>query len=367
MSHGRRILPFLLLTLAAGGVLVATYRSPDWDYQCFVNAAVLLEEGKSPYSFEMGTRYIYPPPAAYVFLLARAVLPSDQAVFAVYQGVQLMLLAAAFLLTEKLARRLGISERHAPAAAAAVLVINFPLLYTLRHHNTNLVLLDGVLAAMLFPRSALAGLALAAATLLKLYPMLLLVPLWAFGYRRIALWWAVGMALSLLPGGMRGDWPAFLDLLPNMPRGEAVLDNSVGSLLDRGARALDLQPATAVISAAAAAIGLAGLALVSVRLIRARTAANVAPAFLRSCAEWTAAALLLSPIAWPEHFVLTVPLILVFLAEQPIRLAAAAGIVMVLALPRTPHYPRSHHFLAGLVVLLALAPRYPRGVQSNHR
>lgn len=363
----RRVLPFLVITLAAGAVLVATYRAPDWDYRCYVNAAVLIDQGKSPYSPELGTQYLYPPPMAHLFRALRAVLPDDQALFALYQGVQLVLLGAAFLLATTLARRLGLGDRRAPMLAAAVLIANFPLLYTLRHHNTNLALLDAALAAMLFPRAAVSGLVLAGATLLKLYPAFLLVPLWAFGYRRIAVWWGAGMLLPMLSSGVRADWPGFIELLPNMPKGEAVLDSSVTSLIERGARSMNLQLSKVAISAGAALAGLAALALIARRLFRARAAAGNSHAFFRSCAEWTAVVLLLSPIAWPEHFVLAVPLVLVLLAEQPRRLVVAAGIVLVLALPRTPHYPLSHHFLAGLVLLLSVAPRYPRGEQIAQR
>lgn len=368
MTSSRRLATACLaLTLAAGAFVIASFPIPDWDYRCYVNAAVLIDQGKSPYSPELGTQYLYPPPVAHLFRLLRSVLPSDAAVFWLYQGVQLALLGAGFLLVAALARRLGIGARLSYPLAAALLIVNYPILYTLRHHNTNLVLLDAALAAMLFPRAAVSGLVLAGATLLKLYPAFLLVPLWAFGYRRIALWWGVGMLLPLLSSGVRADWPAFIELLPNMPKGEAVLDNSVTSLIARGARAMPLQLSTHAIAVLAALAGLAALALTARRLFQARAAAGRSHAFVRSCAEWSAVVLLLSPIAWPEHFALTVPLIVVLLSEQPKRLLVLAGIALVLWLPRTPHYPFSHHFLAGVILLLIVSPRYPSGVQINQR
>jgi len=357
----------LALTLAAGAFVIASFPSPDWDYRCYVNAAVLIDQGRSPYSPELGTQYLYPPPAAHVFRFLRRVLPSDAAVFWLYQGVQLVLLGAGVLLVAALARRVGIGERLSYPLAAALLIFNYPILYTLRHHNTNLVLLDAALAAMLFPRAAVSGLVLASATLLKLYPAFLLVPLWAFGYRRIAVWWAVGMLLPMLSSGVRADWPAFIELLPTMPKGEAVLDNSVTSLIERGVRSMPLRLSKGAISVSAALAGVAAVALMGRRLLRARAAAGRSHAFFRSCAEWTAVVLLLSPIAWPEHFALAVPLIVVLLAEQPKRLLVLAGAALVLWLPRTPHYPFSHHFLAGLILLLGVLPRYPSGVPINQR
>lgn len=368
MTPGRRLAPaFLALTLAAGAVVIASFPHPDWDYRCYVNAAVLIDQGRSPYSPELGTQYLYPPPAAHLFGVLRKVLPGDSAVFWLYQGVQLALLGAGFLLAAALARRLGITERLSYPLAAALLIANYPILYTLRHHNTNLVLLDAAMAAMLFPRAALSGLALAAATLLKLYPAFLLLPLWVFGYRRIALWWAAGMLLPLLSSGVRHDWPAFLALLPDMPRGEAILDNSVASAIERGAHLFGYAPQRPAVSAVAAVLGLAALSLLLVRLYRAQARPERSHAFLRSAAEWTAAALLLSPLAWPEHFALTVPLIVVLFSEDPKRVWLLAGAALVLWLPRTPHYPFSHHFLAGLILLLSLAPRYSSGVQISQR
>ena len=347
--------------------MIAAFPSPDWDYRCYVNAAVLLDQGKSPYSPELGTQYLYPPPVAHVFRFLRSVLPNDGVLFGVDQSVQLVLLAAAYFLTATLARRLGIGDRLAYPLAASMVILNYPILYTLRHHNTNLLLLDAVLLAMLFPRAAASGLVLAAATMLKLYPAFLLLPLWVFGYRRIAMWWAIGMLLPLLSGGVRHDWPAFIDLLPDMPKGEAVLDNSVTSAIERAWRASGAHPPRAIVSGIAAVVGIAALSLLLVRLHRARFSPDRDHAFLRSCAEWASVVLLLSPIAWPEHFALALPLAVVLLAEDSRRTAALAGIALVLLLPRTGLYPYSHHFLAGLILLLSLAPPYRRGLQTSQR
>lgn len=358
MIQDRRSLAGLAAVLAFGLAVILAYPAQDWDYRCYVNAARLIEMGQSPYSAALGTQYLYPPPMAHLFVALHRALGSDAAVFQLYSGVQLVLLGGAYVLMVVLLRRLGVAGRMAAPLAAVLLIINAPVFYTLRHDNTNLALLDAALLAMLYPRAAVSGLALAAATLLKLYPAFLLVPLWFFGHRRIALWWAIGMLLPFIASGPRHDLPAFLEILPNMPKGEAVLDNSVTSLFDRGLRILGAPQPRLVVSAVAAMVGLGAVALVGWRLYRGSP-------FLRACAEWTAVVLLLSPIAWPEHFVIVLPLIAIALAERRRMAAVGLAVVLITMLPRTAVYPLSHHFLFGLVLLMTAA--YPRGRQTSQR
>ena len=346
---GRRSIVFLLAVLTFGLAVIAGYPMQDWDYRCYVNAARLIEIGRSPYSAELGTQYLYPPPMAHLFVALRRALPSDDAVFMLYSGVQLCLLGGAYVLMVLLLRRLEVSARVAAALAAVLLIVNAPVFYTLRHDNTNLALLDAALLAMLYPRAAMSGLVLAGATLLKLYPAFLLVPLWIFGYRKIAFWWAIGMLLPFAASGPRHDLPAFLEILPNMPKGEAVLDNSVTSLVERGFRLAGAPQSRIVIQAIAGAAGLAAVAVVAWRLFKGAT-------FLRACAEWTAVVLLLSPIAWPEHFVIVLPLLVLAFLDGHHRLLAATAYVLVLVLPRTALYPLSHHFLFGLALLIGASP-----------
>ena len=365
---GRRALVCLLAVLAFGAAVIAGYPAQDWDYRCYVNAARLIEMGRSPYSGELGTQYLYPPPMAHLFVALRRVLPGDDAVFLLYSGVQICLLAGAYVLMVLLLRRLNVGARTASALGAALLIVNAPVFYTLRHDNTNLALLDAALVAMLYPRAAVSGLLLAAATLLKLYPAFLLVPLWFFGYRKIALWWAIGVLLPFAASGPRHDLPAFIEILPNMPKGEAVLDNSVSSLVERGFRMAGAAQPRLVVSAIAGVAGVAAVALVTWRLHKGIP-------FLRACAEWTAVVLLLSPIAWPEHFVIVLPLIAIALSGGPHRMLLGVAVLLVMVLPRTPIYPISHHFLFGLALLMLLPVVYSggapvddaRGVQSSHR
>ena len=360
ITGGRRALVCLLAVLAFGAAVVAGYPAQDWDYRCYVNAARLIEMGSSPYSPELGTQYLYPPPMAHLFVALRRVLPSDAAVFWLYSGLQLVLLGFAYVLMVILLRRLNVSERVAAPFAAVLLIFNAPVFYTLRHDNTNLALLDAALLAMLYPRAAVSGLFLAGATLLKLYPAFLLVPLWIFGYRRIAFWWALGMVLPFIASGPRHDLPAFLDILPHMPKGEAVLDNSVTSLVERGFTIAGAPQTRLAVSAIAGVVGLGAVALVSWRLYKGIP-------FLRACAEWTAVVLLLSPIAWPEHFVIALPLAAIALADGQRRLLVGVAVLLIALLPRTAIYPMSHHFLFGLTLLMLIPLSYARGVQSSQR
>lgn len=331
--------------------MVLAYRVPDWDFRCYLNAGELLRSGQSPYSPSLGTQYLYPPPLAHLIAFALE-FASPRAIFVGFQALQVALVIAAFCLLRVLAIRCGAPPATATMLAAALTIVNLPLFYNVRHHQVNLVLLDASLAAMLFPRhAAMSGLLLAAATTLKLYPALLLAPLWMFGYRRIALWWAAGMLAPLAFEGVRRDWAGFFEILPGMPKGEGVLDNSVTSLIERGLDAASASASPTTVKAMAAAVAIAALALVAIRLLSRRRS------FLHSAAEWTAVPLLMSPIAWEQHFVIAMPLALILLIERPRHVAVLAGTALMLWLPRTPIFPFSHHYLAGLIALFAV-PRH---------
>ena len=356
VSRDPALLPALAIVIAYALAMIAVYQVPDWDYRCYINAGELLRLGRNPYSPELGTQYLYPPPLAHLLALALGVIPQT-AIFWTFQSLQVILIAGAFVMLRELARRCGAAATHATLIAAAVTVFNLPMFYNVRHHQVNLVMLDAALLAMLFPRrAALSGLALAAATLLKLYPAVLLLPLWLFGYRRIAAWWVAGMATPLLFAGVRRDWFTFIELLPNMPKGEAVLDNSVASFIERGFLLTGTPLGAAALKLAALVIGTAFVAIALVRLARHLRERR----FLIAMAEWSAVVLFLSPIAWEQHFVVALPLAVILLVERPRDLVVIAGCGLMLLVPRTPHYPFSHHYLAGLAALFAVS-----GVRSR--
>ncbi|MFO0572542.1 MAG: glycosyltransferase family 87 protein [Polyangia bacterium] len=386
---------------AAGLILTSLYTLPllvdhplrSWDYECYEQAARALLAGRDPYA---GTGYLYPPLVAQAFAGAyRLVHAAVQAahlsglgdveifgcLFYAYQCLQLFLVVAAFALCRVLAQRLGLRPAHAAVLCTLLFVFNNPLLRTLKHGQVNLYVLDAILVAMLVPyRGPLAvGLGLALATHIKLYPILFVLPLWWIGARSAATW-AVGLTAAgfvlerRLAGGVLMD---FVRSLPGFPRGTLLRDNSLHSIVYNFAHALALDrilPARAVdVAALLLGVGLSGWIFWRVFVRTALAAPAAAPdgaARARDQAGLFGFTLLimmlLSPLVWEHHYVLTLPLAIWALARclapgtsRPRRFHAVLAAALVYTPPTFDVFPVSYHRLAGLLWLLWLATRPP--------
>jgi alpha-1,2-mannosyltransferase len=378
----------LLVTLWAL-VLVSEWSRKPFDYDCYEYAGRVLLAGGDPY--RQGLLYLYPPLLAQgmagAWLLVRYVasffgsgLGDDAAwdlVFYLYQCAQVGLVAWLAVLGARFARRIGLPTPWAEVLVAVLLVFGNPLLRTLRHGQVNLLVLDLALAGALAARSrpALAGVAIALAGHVKLYPLTLLLPLVVVGRRRAAAW-ALGTvaAVIALQTGFGRDlslWSSFLDRYAGVGGEVAFRNASVHSVLYNAIRLLGApRPAAPVASALAKAASAAALGWLALRVLareRARRDGRAAdePSFLADAGDCLALALLASPSAWEHHFLFALPLALVAVARRGAERpgAVALGLFLVFGMPTFDLFPFGYHRLAGLLLLLWITPaaRAPSG------
>lgn len=342
---------------------VVEFSARSFDYYCYETAASLLNEGGNPYSGERASRFIYPPLFAIVMAQAQlaagwlagltpGTAPPDRAsdiLFFGFRSLQLIAGICVYPLLYLLARRAGAPALASAAVSLALVLVDTPLTRTLKHNQVNLLILDLALLVCLFPgRAAAAGLLLALGTHIKLYPALLIVPLWATGYRKTVAWWAAGMLLPLAAAPMRELWPLYAEAM-RAPPGGAFRDNSVSSLVFNSARLAGLDAWARTAAAAAAALWTIGVGVTLVRRIRT---ARPWP-FHDAGATWLAAALLVSPIAWEHQYVLALPLIALRLTSTAVPAWSAVVAAGLILLPPTfDVFPLSYHRLCALAWLV---------------
>ena len=420
MSYSQRSLPFELLGLSAGAlwlfaawrawprartglapfleaaapllvalhflVLTSEYAERRFDYDCYEYAGRALLAGQNPY--EVGLIYLYPPLTAEAMAKAFEVTNAASAalgwsaaredvwerVFYLYQCAQLALVIGAYFLLRRFARAVGLVALWTPALIGALLVLDNPLFRTVRHGQVNLWILDLSLASVLAARRlpALSGAALALAVHVKLYPLLLALPM-AIRRRWRALAWSAGflalIALALADWGRDLTlWREFADFARRDFPGEIALRNtSPHAIAWNATRFLTGKPRDVGALAGAAAAGFA--AWYAARAWRReRALGESAPrgadatletrAFVAHAADALAFSLLVSPSVWEHHYVLALPLALVAVAlrgcERPGLVAL--GLFLVFGMPTFDLFPLSLHRLGGMLLLLVLAP-----------
>lgn len=372
--------------------LFTEFSRRSWDYGCYQDAGQALLDGQSPY----GSCYIYPPLPAVAMASAHRLVAAAAGwtgleldgrgvwwiVFYLYQWAQYLLVLAAWFLLRRLSQRLGASEPMASVLPAALLLASNPVLRTIRHNQVNLWILDLTLLAILLleRRPALAGLAVAVATHVKLYPVALLGVWGLAGRWRFVAWALAGLtaiaaAVTPLFGGAAA-WGPFLRLLANPQPGYASRDNSIHSLVAnvyRFAASADAEAMAAharPISTISSAISLAFVAWLALRYLRRsgllRGAAPAQPGsrsavLVAHAMDTLAAILLVSPVVWEHHYVLALPLVAwgLLAAEPRRRPLVVASAVLMLAVPTFDLFPFSFHRLAGLVLFLAATQTAP--------
>ena len=415
MSYSQRSLPFELLGLTGGAlwlfaawrawprarggvapllevaapllvalhflVLTSEYAERRFDYDCYEYAGRALLAGQNPY--EVGLIYLYPPLTAKSMAGAFEVTSAAstalgwsaarddvwERVFYLYQCAQLALAIAAYFLLRRFAREVGLDAVWTPVLVGALLVFDNPVFRTLRHGQVNLWILDLSLASVLFARRlpALSGAALALAGHVKLYPLLLALPM-AIRRRWRALAWSAGFAalIALALAGWGRDftlWREFADFARREFPGEIALRNtSPHAIAWNATRFLTGAPRAVGTLATIAAAGFAAWYLARAwrreRALREACAGVETRAFATHAADALAFSLLVSPSVWEHHYVLALPLALVSVAlrgrDRPGLVAL--GIFLAFGMPTFDLFPLSLHRLAGMGMLLALTP-----------
>ena len=256
---------------------------------------------------------------------------------------------------------------RAAATVGLLLLVDNPLLRTLRHGQVNLWILDLALIAILFARRipALAGFALALSIHVKLYPLVLLLPLALARCWRAVAWSAAGCALVVLAQTDLGrdwtPWLQFADFYSRVYPGEMAFRNSgFHSVLFNTLRFLfDLPPGSlrAPVRLAASAFSLAMALWLLLRTLARERAGGPAPdRLLTNAADALAFSLLISQSVWEHHFVFALPLVILAVAtrwrERP--LAVAVCVFLMLGMPTFDLFPLSYHRAAGLIGLLVV-------------
>jgi hypothetical protein len=380
---GRELVPIaapVAVALVCAAQLGEHPRKP-YDYDCYEYAGRALLLGENPY--RVGLTYLYPPLTAQLLALAQragaalasafGAAPDADAIwsriFYLYQCAQFGLVLALHALGVRLVQRFGAERAAAHALVALLLIVDNPLLRTLRHGQLNLFVLDAALLALLAAarRPALAGAALAFAIHAKLYPIVLLLPLAAARQRRAVAWCAAfGAAVALLQTDFGRDatlWWQFADFYRSHYPGEiAYRNNSAHSLvwntlrLGFGAQPSELRGPVAAISSATSLAVLGWLALrVRARLRRTpgQPPASEAAALFAG-ADALALSLFVSQSVWEHHFVFALPLYAIAVVERGRRapgVIALAGL-LIFGLPTADLFPFTYHRAAGLGLLL---------------
>ncbi len=386
--HWRELLPVVVPVLVSLPYLflIAEYSRRTFDFGCVEYAADAIRRGENPYG--KFPPYLYPPLTGQVMAAIYPVAENAAAalglgthrksvwglVFYGYQCAQLGLIVLAYFLCLRFAQRVGVETAWAHALVAVLLLVNNPLLRTLRNAQNNLWVLDlSLLAIVLAQRMPfVSGLSLAVAVHIKLYPLVLLLPL-ALARCWRAVGWAVLACAAILfvQTDFARDWTLwrqFPVVLEMFPREVAFRNNSLNSILTTVFTAVLGAPVErwygamrATVLAAQVAAGLWFLIRMfqRERAHRARAPGGGVPStplLFGHAADALGFGLLASPSAWEHHYVLGLPLVIWAVASRGRQWpwTVAAGALLMLAMPTFDLFPLSYHRFAGLLLLLAV-------------
>lgn len=365
-----------------------------YDYKGYEYGAAALLGGQNPYEPRY---YVYPPLTAQLFALANHLvaagarnligkeLTPDSAwtlVFYFYQCLQYLAILLAYQLSKKFAFKIAGETRLALIAAALLFVCNNPLSRTFRHGQVNLWLLDLTLAAILLLDEApeLAGIAIALAAHIKLYPIIMIVP-WVVMRR----WRAVAatvlglIAIFLIQTKFATNmelWSAYITAFFKSGHGSgAFRDNSIASVAANGLRVMHHFTGIGGESWAAPITKCATLAVIAFFAWRfflrenAFRLSETSPKsrLLHSYGHQTdtlAVMLLVSPLVWEHHFVLAIPLALWAILSNQNALPAAAWSAVLFFPPTFDVLPFSFHRVLALIALVWLTQ--PESPNANN-
>ena len=362
----------LVVTLYGIGV-IGEYSQESWDWGCYRDGAAAVLEGGTPY----GRCYIYPPLLAQILAAIHRVMEPLQhglgmnlpdtwpLVFYVFQASQIGALALLAVVGQRLARRWGLSTELAAVVVVALLVLDNPLLRTLRHNQINLWLLTiSVLAVEVLDRRPLAaGGLLALAAHIKLYPLALLAP-WVLGRR----WKAVGAAIGatvilavVVTGRNPEQWSELLAYGSRIAAGQYFRNNSILGLVINLVRVplmsveAPIEPWLPILRPIGMGLSfLAGLGVLWRLFGRWRRGGDPRARLAADTADIFALQLVVSPLVWEHHFVLAIPVAWHAIATEGRRqpILVGAGVMLALWMPTADIFLLSHHRMVGVLLLL---------------
>jgi hypothetical protein len=339
---------------------------PSWDFKCYYYAGKAVRHGTNIYSEAAlgGRRYLYSPLLATVFSAAELLSRADQQLISYWVwGWGNYWATLAFLLLMVGALRLyGVTGSWLWIGMAAAVACNVPLQRTLIYSQVNLHVVNLMLGFLLLyrRRPALSGAMLAAASVLKSTPALLLIPVFVERRWKTAAGFVAGAAV-LVGGSMAivgtRPWVDFLHNLGGMQSHGHYRDNSISSLVINVGGLLGISPysgSVALLSAALTLAAAAGLAYLAWHpRWRGVFAAAEEEQFVEGAVPFFLAAMLVaSPLIWEHHWVfvqLSFCLLVARAAGSKRLLPALLCYGLVFLVPTFDVFPISYHRLAGLV------------------
>lgn len=286
------------------------------DYACYHGGAQQLAAGRDPYSVAC---YVTPPLAAQLLAPTLAPLPFEHARWWIVglssAAVALSLLICCWLF----------AERPLVAWSEALLAIacGFPLAFLLYRGNADaFVLLACVVGlALLGERDLWAGAAIGVGAALKLYPLLLALPLLL--QRR---WWALAGGALVMAAAAGSDWTNSQRFLQRM-----AVRGGAWHALENGSLAAACFWIERALGAAAARPRLAGellfASLIAAAAWRTRTPTDDPAALRRALALWMPFCVAVPALAFAYELVMLAPLLALLAsgwATRAPRLAVAA-------------------------------------------
>jgi hypothetical protein len=177
-----------------------------YDYHGYYTASLLVREGKSPYLLD---RYVTPPVAA-ILNVPLTYIPFDTV--ALLLGALTFLAVLASLALGRHIFRFPYGENRALffISILTILCFSHPFCFLLARGNIDgfiLLLMSLGFYSLVAHRDRLAGVAFGLAVSLKVYPMLVVVPLLAFRRRKPLVWMAIILVCLFLL--MPGLWTEF--------------------------------------------------------------------------------------------------------------------------------------------------------------
>lgn len=395
-------LPIVLWALVSLHFLTIMTHYPDksGDYHIYERSARRVVEGKSAYDTgaSLSGAYIYPPLQAQAMAgLYTAIdrfatlvgIDTDalnpwNAIFYLYQCLQLFLVSSAYWLCYLFARMTGVGPIASAVIVAIVLIFSNPLFTLLAWNQVDLWSLDTVLIACLLVQSRpfVGGLAIALGGLIKFYPLILLVPWTLVRQWRIAFGAVigiVGIVLLQTSGGQNWClWREFWRNFTALPTyclcfANVSIHNLVYYVLEPLRLLAKLTP-DSYESIVATVTGMITVALIiwfGLRFVQRekiyRTlcedgqigADGLSASTIRLIGHAMDALtllLLVSPSVWAHHYVIATPIVLWTIAvrgpTRPWHVGIAA--FLTLALLPFPIFLVSYHRVVGLLMMTVL-------------
>ena len=350
-------------------LFISETRTPAWDYQRYLEAARAVCRGENPYA--NNPYYLYTPFLAQLLCysssllnkLGIAELSAWHLTTYAYRASQFYLVIYIHRVLREMLNLWGWDELKGEIAVAALFLLSAPLFRTIIMMQTNLAVLALVLFAIrlvMGERDAAAGAVLAVGAILKLYPLILVIPFVVLKRYRVIGWW---IAFGLLFGGLLFAcapyaWRGYLNNpVPASELFPFFRNSGIASIIATHLKAFGAEPNYKLLSVVALILELIFAVPIFGGLARRKFAEADARAVWGLYAVTLAVGIVLSPLIWEHHFVLAYPLAVWTLGELGINARTLLPLALIFPVPVFDLAFFSLHRLAGLVWIIVLAYR----------